>query len=349
MKSALAITVGDYNGIGPEVVLKSIRQPSILRLCRPVLVGPREAFLYYANKFHFRLHLVSVPAEARDTPDTFSDFLRSLPARSCALLESSAVPAASIDPGTLSRDAGRAAVEAIEHAAALAVSGKVSGMVTAPVSKQAIHEAGVSFPGQTEMVQHLSSSPNVVMMLVSPTLRVGLVTIHVPVSGIAPLITAPLLRQKIGVVHAALVRDWGIPAPRIAVLGLNPHAGEGGSIGREEERIIVPVVEDFSRAGIDIHGPFPADGFFARYEPRSYHAVIAMYHDQGLIPLKMSSSGRAVNVSAGLSIVRTSPDHGTAFNIAGQKKADPSSMIEAIKLAIRIAHNRLNATPRSGS
>ena len=348
MKPALAITVGDYNGIGPEVVLKSIRETAVGRICHPVLVGPREAFSFYARKFHFRLQLHTVPPGAAQKAEAFSEFMRTIPARGFALLESSLVAEDAIQPGRLSEHAGAAAVKAIEHGARLAIGAQVAGLVTAPVSKQAIHMAGASFPGQTEMVQHLSSSPAVAMMLVLPTLRVGLVTIHVPVANIASLLTISLLRERIRVVHQALVQDWGIRAPRLAVLALNPHAGEGGSIGKEEQRIIIPALEELQGNGMDIHGPFPADGFFARYEPRSYHAVIAMYHDQGLIPLKLTSSGRAVNFSAGLSIVRTSPDHGTAFAIAGLKKADPSSMIEAIKLAVRIAHNRRVFTHRNG-
>ncbi len=349
MKPAVAITVGDYNGIGPEVVLKSIRHPSILRICRPVLVGPREAFSHYAGILHYRIRFMPVTADALKSTGAFAGFLHSLPSGNVALLESSSVPNGLIQPGLLAADAGSSAVKAIEQAASLAVSGKVAAMVTAPVSKRAIHLAGGTFPGQTEMVQHIAASPTVAMMLVSPILRVGLVTIHIPVSDIASLLTGPLIQEKIEVVHAALIRDWAIPAPRIAVLALNPHAGEGGDIGQEEERIIVPVIDHCRKRGMDIQGPFPADAFFGRYQPRSYHAVMAMYHDQGLIPLKMSSSGRAVNVSAGLSIVRTSPDHGTAFDIAGRKKANPSSMIEAIRLAVRIAHNRQRASSRRGS
>jgi 4-hydroxythreonine-4-phosphate dehydrogenase len=178
------------------------------------------------------------------------------------------------------------------------------------------------------------------MVLVSESMRVALVTIHVPVRRISALITRKTLREKIEVLHKALREDWRIDRPKIAVLGLNPHAGENGDIGTEERDIVAPVTRDLSRRRIDITGPFPADAFFARGRQREFDLVLAQYHDQGLIPLKMSANGRAVNVTVGLPIVRTSPDHGTAFDIAGKGVADPGSMTEAIKHAVSIARNR---------
>jgi 4-hydroxythreonine-4-phosphate dehydrogenase len=219
----------------------------------------------------------------------------------------------------------------------------IDAVVTAPVSKKALHMAGYRFPGQTEMLQRLTRSANVAMMLVSDAMRVGLVTIHLPIRQVARALTSALLRDKIETIHQTLLTDWRIANPRLAVLGLNPHAGENGDIGTEEKTVIVPVVRRLQARGMDVHGPFAADGFFGRYTPGTYDAVIAMYHDQGLIPLKMSSFGTAVNVSAGLPIVRTSPDHGTAFDIAGKGIADPRSMIEAIRCAARIAANRMTA------
>jgi 4-hydroxythreonine-4-phosphate dehydrogenase len=222
----------------------------------------------------------------------------------------------------------------------LVQGGHADAVVTAPVSKQALHLAGIRVPGQTEMLQQLTRSKQVAMMLVSPTLRVGLVTIHVPLRAVSSTLTADLLLSRCMLVYDALRGDWRISRPRLAVLGLNPHAGEGGDIGTEEQRLILPAIAALRRKGIRAEGPFPADAFFARYAPGSYDAVIAMYHDQGLIPIKMSAGGRAVNVSVGLPIVRTSPDHGTAFDIAGRGIADPRSMVEAIRLAVLIARNR---------
>ena len=320
-KPAIAITIGDCNGIGPEIVLKSVHHPSVKRICSPVLVGPVDAFEFYANRL--KMSLPSFP-----------------------IVESSVLRPFQIRPGFVSINAGRAAARAIEAAVQLADAGIVSGMVTAPVSKRALHKSGVRFPGHTEMLQRLTHAKHVAMMLVSKTLRVGLVTIHVPLKRVSSLLTRKLIRQKIEVLHQALVEDWRIRNPRIAVLGLNPHAGEAGNIGTEDKRIVAPVIRSLAAIGMNIKGPFPADAFFARYKPGDYDAVIAMYHDQGLIPLKMSAKGRAVNVSAGLPLVRTSPDHGTAFDIAGKGIADPGSMIEAIKLAVTIAKNRQAARTR---
>lgn len=314
-KPAIAMTIGDCNGVGPEIVLKSVHHPSVKRICAPVLVGPVEVFEYYADRLGMALP-------------------------SHPIVESSVLPRSQIKPGLLSARSGRAAAQAIEAAVELARAGVVQALVTAPVSKHALHRAGVRFPGHTEMLQRLTGARHVAMMLVSGEMRVGLVTIHIPLRDVASVLTRKLIREKVEVVYRSLMRDWGIRNPRMAVLALNPHAGEAGDIGTEEHRIIAPVIKSLAAANLHVAGPFPADAFFARYKPGTYDAVVAMYHDQGLIPLKMSAHGRAVNFSAGLPIVRTSPDHGTAFDIAGKGTADPGSMMEAIKLAVTIAKNR---------
>lgn len=314
-KPVIAVTVGDFNGVGPEVVLKSLRSPSVTKICRPLLIGPREVFTFYARKL--KLPFPDIP-----------------------LIESSTVQRDAILPGQLSPLAGAAAGAAILHGVELVMQGVADAIVTAPVSKRALHAAGYDVPGQTEMVQRLSRSKTVAMMLVSKTMRVGLATIHVPVSRAAKLITKKLLREKIHIIHDALQQDWNIRSPKLAVLGLNPHASEGGDIGREDVDIVANVVREFKKKKMKIAGPFPADAFFGKYKKGTYDAIVAMYHDQGLIPLKMSSFGKGVNISVGLNIVRTSPDHGTAFDIAGKGVADPSSMIEAIKLAAQVTANR---------
>ena len=327
----VAMTVGDCNGIGPEVLLRSITVPRIRSLCVPILVGPATVFEFYGRKLGSRPHLQEWQGEQK------------APSRGFWFVESSHVPVGAIRPGSLSHIAGEAAATAITAAAQLALGGFAEAIVTAPVSKQAMHLAGIKAPGQTEMLQAISNSDEVAMMLVAPHLRVGLVTIHEPLARVPALITARRVVQQTRIIHAALVRDWGIRKPRIALLGLNPHAGEGGDIGHEEVRQILPALEALRKMKILVDGPFPADGFFARYRPGIYDAVVAMYHDQGLIPLKMSSGNHAVNVTAGLPLVRTSPDHGTAFPLAGKGAADPSSMQEAIRLAVSIARNRRNA------
>lgn len=326
----VAITVGDYNGIGPEVTLKSLRHRAVQSCCRPVLVGPVEVFRYYAHKLRLALTFAvsdGIPPLQRSKAITVIE----PPSHEFGY---------DIAPGTLSREAGYAAAEAITTAVRLAEGRTVHALVTAPVSKQALHLAQVDFPGQTEMLQRLSNSPSVAMMLVSPTMRVGLATIHVPLRKVSEMLSRHLLRERILTIHQALRRDWRIRSPRLAVLGLNPHASEGGDIGREDLDVVAPVVQELRKSRLRIEGPFPADSFFGRYKAGMYDAVIAMYHDQGLIPLKMSSFGKAVNISVGLPIIRTSPDHGTAFDIAGKGIADPGSMIEAIQLAARIALNR---------
>ncbi len=326
----IAITVGDFNGIGPEVALKSVTRSTVRSVCRPVLIGPMDVFAFYAKKLGIRIRLGQLQDEK----------LSDLNSTGVPVIQTGKHRTRRILPGHISAAAGREAATAIERAVKMVRLGNAHAMVTAPVSKKSMHLAGVDFPGQTEMVQHLSNSPNVAMMLVSKTMRVGLVTIHIPVKSIARQITATLIRKKIGIVHNALKTDWRIRSPRIAVLALNPHASEGGDIGREDIDIVEPVIVEFRRKGLKIDGPLPADSFFGKYKQGMYDAVVAMYHDQGLIPLKMTSFGLGVNISVGLNIVRTSPDHGTAFDIAGKGLANPGSMIEAIRLAAQVAVNR---------
>jgi 4-hydroxythreonine-4-phosphate dehydrogenase len=342
MKPAVAITVGDYNGIGPEVVLKSIRHPAVRRICHPVLVGPARVFEFYSRRLHIDVRLKPVSSD----PAGMASIIQAMPSRSIPLVENNGDVGLSITPGSVSEHAGIVASQAIETAVHLAQEGLVRALVTAPVSKLVLHRAGVMHPGQTEMLQNLTSSHHVAMMLVSATMRVGLVTIHVPVSQVPRTITTELLLDRVRTIDDALRTDWRVRKPKLAALGLNPHAGEHGDIGTEEETTIQPALRSLRASGIDIEGPFSADSFFGTYKPGVYDAVIAMYHDQGLIPLKMSSFGKGVNVSVGLPIVRTSPDHGTAFDLAGKGVADPGSTIEAIKLAVLIAGNRDKAQRR---
>jgi 4-hydroxythreonine-4-phosphate dehydrogenase len=336
MKPTIAITVGDYNGIGPEVSLKAIAAPRMRRLCTPVLVGPPLVFERVASRLALSIRFVPFPSGGSGS------------GRTVQVLEPSPGCPVRFSPGKLSADAGAAAGAAIRSAVSLAMEGRAMAVVTAPVSKHALHLAGINTPGQTELLQRLTKSPHVAMMLVSGEFRVGLVTIHTPLRNVPRELTGSLLRERITVIHRALRTDWRIRSPRLAVLALNPHAGEGGDIGNEEQRVIIPVIASLRKLGMRLDGPFPADAFFARYAPGTYDAVVAMYHDQGLIPLKMSARGHAVNVSVGLPIVRTSPDHGTAFNIAGRSIADPASMIEAIRTAVTLASRRRGASRKEG-
>jgi 4-phospho-D-threonate 3-dehydrogenase / 4-phospho-D-erythronate 3-dehydrogenase len=328
MKPRIAITMGDMNGIGPEVALKAAVSPVVRRVCEPLLVGRPEVFARYARLLR-PVPCISV-TPAGGTPGRGPEV---------RVIEVPG-PRAVARPGRITRKAGEAASRAIAAAARMALVGDVEAIVTAPVSKRALHMAGITYPGQTELLKDLTDSPSVAMMLVSPAMRVGLATIHLPLTRVPGALTRATLFGRITTIHRALRKDWGIARPRLAVLGLNPHAGEGGDIGKEEQRVIIPVLERLRADGMRLEGPFPADAFFGRMDRERYDAVVAMYHDQGLIPLKMTARGRGVNYSAGLRIVRTSPDHGTAFPIAGTGTADPRSMVEAVRLAAALARAR---------
>jgi 4-hydroxythreonine-4-phosphate dehydrogenase len=239
-------------------------------------------------------------------------------------------------PGVLSADAGRAAYEVIVRAVDDAQHGRVGAIATAPVNKEAFRLAGLPWAGHTDLLAHLTGSRDVAMMFYSESLRVVLATIHIPLADVSRLLTAASLEATIGLTARELPR-FGIARPRIAVAGLNPHAGEHGLFGHEEETTIGPAIEACRRQGIEVSGPFPGDTVFVRARRGEFDAVVACYHDQGLIPVKLVAFGQAVNVTLGLPIIRTSVDHGTAFDIAGQGVADPESMIAAVLLAARLA------------
>jgi 4-hydroxythreonine-4-phosphate dehydrogenase len=254
---------------------------------------------------------------------------------------------ASFEPGVLSGAAGRAAYDLIVQAVADAQRGVVDAIATAPVSKEAFRLAGLPWAGHTDLLGHLTGAPRVAMMFESDALRVVLATVHVPLADVPGLITRESLAATIELAARELPR-FGVPSPRIAVAGLNPHAGEHGLFGDEEARAIEPAIADCRARGVDVSGPFPADTIFLRATRGEFDLVVACYHDQGLIPVKLVAFGKAVNVTLGLPIVRTSVDHGTAFDIAGQGKADAGSMIVAVKLAARLARARRSPEPTSG-
>ena len=322
MKPIVAITIGDFNGIGPEVALKASISPSIKKICIPLLVGPLNVFEHVRKSLRINVELTKT---------------------SLSVISNSSLPVfdvgdgiwADVQWGKPTKTSGKSAGVAIEQAVDLCLKKRAQAMVTAPVSKEALNLAGYSFPGQTEMIALLSRSKRVAMMLVSDTMRVGLVTTHLPIRSVAENITKEKVVEKVSVVHEALQKNFRIKRPSIAVLALNPHAGDKGVIGTEDDEVIAPAVAELKSNNVRAAGPFPADAFFGNRSHADYDAVVAMYHDQGLIPLKMTSFGKGVNFSAGLNIVRTSPDHGTAYDIAGKGKAAITSMIEAIKLAVQ--------------
>lgn len=236
----------------------------------------------------------------------------------------------------VSAEAGRAAYDTIVDAVRAARAGEVAAVATAPVNKLAFARAGLRWKGHTDLLAHLCGVEHVVMMFHAPQLKVALITVHVPLAEVPRLITPSLVDRTIKTVVAALPR-FGVAHPRLAMAGLNPHAGEGGVLGDEDDRVLAPAVAAARAQGIDIEGPFPADTVFVRASRGDFDAVLACYHDQGLIPVKLLAFGTAVNVTLGLPIVRTSVDHGTAFDIAGKGVADPGSLIEAVRLAAQLA------------
>ncbi|MDA7424698.1 4-hydroxythreonine-4-phosphate dehydrogenase PdxA [Thalassococcus lentus] len=241
-------------------------------------------------------------------------------------------------PGKPQPDHAAGVVQSIERGVALSQSGKASALCTLPIHKQALQDgAGFAFPGHTEFLCHLAGAEDVVMMLASEQLRVVPATIHIALADVPQALTAPVLERRIRITHAGLIEQFGLPAPRLAVAGLNPHAGEGGKMGREEIDLIAPVLDRLRSDGMDIVGPLSADTMFHAAARARYDAAICMYHDQALIPIKTLDFDRGVNVTLGLPFVRTSPDHGTAFDIAGKGLANPSSTIEALRMAWRMA------------
>jgi 4-hydroxythreonine-4-phosphate dehydrogenase len=329
----VAITIGDFNGIGPEVVLKSVVSARVRRVCHPVLVGPLDIFQWYATRLKLKLHLQPVSNDEQLPPG------RWLPVVDLGIFHPRDVRF-----GVVSPVAGTGAGMALHKAAELCIKKRVNAVVTAPVSKTALHLAGYTYAGQTEFLADLTGSENVTMMLLSKKLRIGLVTTHIPLREVASSITIEKVFATIVTVNSTLKNVFGLRNPRIAVLGLNPHGGEGGLLGTEEEKVVLPGIELAKTQHIRAFGPFSSDSFFGHSHSNGFDAVIAMYHDQGLIPLKLACFGSAVNFSAGLKITRTSPDHGTAFDIAGKGTANPSSMIEAISLAAEISRRRKNRT-----
>ena len=325
-KFKIGITQGDTNGIGWEIILKALADPRMTELFTPVVYGSPKAAAYYRNTVAeieaFSFNPVASAAEAR---------------RGKANLVACG-ETADIAPGKPTPEAGRAAVEALCAAMRDLKAGHLDALVTAPFDKETVQADDFRYTGHTEYLA-AELEGEAMMILCSDVLRVGLVTKHIPVSEIARNITKERIVRDLGTLRRALIEDFGIVEPRIAVMALNPHAGDGGLLGREEQEIIRPaIVEAFSK-GVLAFGPFAADGLFAGGGYAKYDGILAMYHDQGLAPFK-SLSPDGVNFTAGLSAVRTSPDHGTAYDIAGQDKADPQSMRNAIYAAIDIAEHR---------
>ncbi len=324
----LGITIGDVNGIGIEVLLKTLADERILKHCIPIIYGSMKVLSYHKN-------IVKLE-EMR-----FSSFLQGdTPRPGRIYVVNCWEEEVKIELGLKSADAGRFASLSLDRATEDLKADVIDCLVTAPINKEVMHMSGFGFPGHTEYLANRFEIKDPLMCMVCDNLRIALVTNHVAVGDIAQVLTKELIAKKVKIFLNSLKVDFGIDKPTLAVLGLNPHAGDGGAIGTEEEDLIRPVLLQYKKKGHLVYGPFAADGFFGSANYTKFDGILAMYHDQGLIPFKLSSFGAGVNFTAGIPIIRCSPDHGTAFDIAGKAVADESSFRKAVYLACDLTRSR---------
>ncbi len=325
----IGITMGDPAGVGPEIIVKALAESSIYEICRPVVLGdPGAVAQVMVDGQSLKINEIANPAEAQGA----SDQMDLIPL--CRLDKECLVPGFPRVVG------GVAMVDCIIKAVEMARKGEMAAMVTCPINKALMHKAGYPYEGHTQFIAGLTECKDYVMMLAGEKLRVALVTIHCALKDVPFLLTQERITRTISVTSRSLKEDFGLDHPRVAVAALNPHASEEGLFGPEEDEIIRPAIESAKAAGYPAGGPFPADTLFFKAAEGQFDAVVAMYHDQGLIPLKLLHFSDAVNVTLGLPIVRTSVDHGTAYDIAGKGMADPSSLKAAIRMAVQMAENR---------
>lgn len=326
MLPVIAITMGCPVGIGPEIIVRALADKDIFKCCRPVIIGDKHIM-----QRALRITGITLGLESLKSINP-----REIRTETAYLLETSELDPAESCFGRPTPETGRAMVEYIEKATELAISGLIQAIVTSPINKAAMHMAGYNYPGHTELLAEKTGTVHYAMMLAGETLRVVPVTIHVALRDVPSRLTQDGIVRNIKVTFEGLRRHFGLRAPRLAVCALNPHAGEGGLFGDEEGRIIGPAVQEARALGIEASGPYSADTIFHRATMGDFDAVLAMYHDQALIPLKLLHFKDGVNITLGLPIIRTSVDHGTAYDLAGTGKADPSSLLAAIRLAARM-------------
>lgn len=325
----IGITQGDTNGVGYELILKTFADSSMLELCTPIIYGHQKVANYHrkALELNTPLHIIASAEEAVEGQVNFVN---------CSDDD------VKVDFGQQSAEAGHAAFMALEQAVSDFKNGHIDAMVTAPINKASIQSSNFRFVGHTEYLQDRvgGEKDEPLMILCNDMMRVALVTTHLPISEVAFAITEERVAQKVRLLHESLCRDFCISAPRIAVLALNPHSGDHGMLGHEESEIITPAIKGLAATGLSCYGPYAADGFFGAGMYKHFDGVLAMYHDQGLAPFKALSVNNGVNFTAGLSIIRTSPDHGTAYDIAGQGVAQVGSFRQAVFAAIDLFRNR---------
>lgn len=329
-ETKLGFTVGDVNGIGLEVMLKAFSSEYLFNHCTPVLYGTAESFKYYCKALGIdglRYNLITDTSEAKPGVINLKDVGVQV----------------DISPGTPSKETGKLALKALTTAVEDIKNGQIHNLVTLPIDKNSIQSEEFHFSGHTDYLASTFECDEYMMLLVDGDLRVGVVTGHIPITQVSKALTPDLIKQKISILLDSLRFDYGINKPKVAVLGLNPHSGDNGLIGSEEGEVLKPVLDEFVGDGELVFGPYAADGFFGTKAYENFDAVLAMYHDQGLVPFKQLAFDTGVNYTAGLPIVRTSPDHGTAYDIAGKNQASVTSLVSAVFEAKKIYSKRMES------
>jgi len=327
-KIRVGITQGDINGIGYEVIIKTLMDPRMDEMCTSIVYGSPKVAAYHRKALNIENFSFNQIKDASEANPKRPNIVNCMDEN------------VRVELGKSTEYGGQGALLALQAAIADLKAGKIDVLVTAPINKANIQSQSFSFPGHTEFLANEFGVKSVLMLMVSDTMKVGVVTGHIPIAEVPKNITVDAILNKLRLLNETLIKDFAIRRPRIAVLGLNPHAGDSGVIGNEEETIILPAIKQANDEGIVAMGPYPADGFFGSDRFTRFDAILAMYHDQGLSPFKVINFDTGVNYTAGLPIVRTSPDHGTAYDLAGHNLANPNSFRQAVYLAIDIFRNR---------
>jgi 4-hydroxythreonine-4-phosphate dehydrogenase len=328
-KPVIGISVGDLNGIGIELIIKTFSDNRIMDFCTPIVFGSNKAINFYRKlSLDFSINYTSIKEISRALPKQLNIF---------NVWEEDV----DIQPGQMNETGGKYGVRSLQAAVNALKERTIDALITAPLHKFTMQSSEFNFTGHTPYLQQAFKADDVLMLMIAENMRVGLLTEHVAIGEVAKQITKEKIIQKINLLKNSLKKDFGIEKPKIAILGLNPHAGDEGLVGKEEKEIIRPAVLESKKNDVIVMGPYSADAFFARGNHEKFDAVLAMYHDQGLIPFKSLALGEGTNFTAGLPVIRTSPDHGTAFDIAGKNKADESSFRAAIFAAIEIFNTRI--------
>jgi len=325
-KIVVGISIGDINGIGIEIILKTFADKRMLDFCTPVVFGSSKVISIHKKVLNMENHIHGIHELGKIVHGKVN-------------LLNIWKEEAPVEIGKSTKDGGKYAYLSLDQATKALIENKIDVLVTAPINKENIQSEEFNFSGHTEYLES-SLQGKSLMILMSDDLRIGLITGHIPISQVAETITPELIENKINILHHSLVKDFNINKPKIAVLGLNPHNGDNGVIGKEDDDIIKPTIDKIKETGQLVYGPYAADGFFGSKTYKQFDGVLAMYHDQGLAPFKALSFGNGVNFTAGLNKIRTSPDHGTAFDVAGKGKANHDSFKEALFSAIKIFKNR---------